>query len=80
MIFKNKNKLLLVILFLIMIILILVGFLITDKKGKTEYEEIKLKFESRTVMLDAFDSGNYYKFGWLQVQGTNMDLTNHMNT
>ena len=33
-----------------------------------------LDFESRVEQLANFDSENYYKIGWLQVQGTNIDV------
>ena len=73
----NKKRMLLAISFIILIfIIILLAILIfkNNNKNESKIELVDLKFESRINILDDFDSGDYYKIGWLQVQGTNIDL------
>ena len=71
---KCKKRLLLMGLVGVLLIVFISVICITCFNKKTSYEPMKLKFESRIDKLDSFDAGDYYKFGWLQVQGTNMDL------
>lgn len=71
----KKIILLLCLLLLIVILVHLSGFVKrNNSSNKTEpVEEIKLDFESRVDKLKSFTSEDYYKFGWIQVQGTNID-------
>lgn len=60
---------------LAIVLIIFVIFLIFNSfKNNKEYEKINLNFSSRINELENFDSGDYYKIGWLQVQGTNIDV------
>ena len=74
--FKTRRIILLISLILLIIIL---GFLIiflVNRKTNDEFksEPVTLSFESRVDKLETFDTGNFYKFGWLQVQGTYIDM------
>lgn len=69
----NKKRLLLIsFIILILLILLLVIKRLENNKDKVQY--MNLDFESRIETLNSFDSDKYYKIGWLQVQGTNIDL------
>jgi len=75
----NKAKKVILSIFLIAVaitFLILILCLIIKKVNEEKYvaEPMTLSFESRINELESFDSGDYYKFGWLQIQGTNIDL------
>lgn len=74
--FKTRRIILLISLILLIIILgILIAFLMNKNEDKDFIPEpVTLNFESRVQKLNSFDAGDYYKFGWLQVQGTNIDL------
>ena len=74
--FKTRRIILLVSLILLIIILgFLIVFLINKKTDdKFKSEPVTLNFESRVDKLETFDTGNFYKFGWLQIQGTHIDL------
>ncbi len=67
---KSKS----LITLIVMIILIITIFVCKDNIFTKRNTKMKLGFESRVEKLKNFDSGKYYKIGWLQVQGTNMDL------
>lgn len=66
--------LLLCILILICIVLLLVSINLKHSNTKEEFveKEISLNFESRVEKLKSLET-DYYKFGWLQVQGTDID-------
>lgn len=68
--FKKKIGYLLILVVIIFIFGIFLYFRIENKKEYT----MKLNFESRIEKLAEFDSKDYYKIGWLQVQGTNIDV------
>ena len=71
----NKKTKIFIFLILSILILALVMFLIIKPKKELKQNEIiKLDFKNRIEQLKNFDSGKYYKIGWLQVQGTNIDL------
>lgn len=74
--FKTRRIILLVSLILLIIILgFLIMFLINKKTNdKFKAEPVTLSFKSRLSELETFDTGDYDKFGWLQVQGTHIDL------
>lgn len=67
--------LLLCILILICIVLLLVSINLKHNDTKEEFveKEITLNFESRVEKLKSLET-NYYKFGWLQVEGTDIDV------
>ena len=71
---KLKKKMIfgLGFIFLLLIILVII-FNFVSKNNDTK-EKIKLDFESRVENVKNFNSGDYYTVGWLQVQGTNIDL------
>ena len=60
------------------IIFLLIGgflfFFFFDKEKEEKPMPIKLNFENRTSQLEEFYEENTIKIGWLQVQGTNVDL------
>lgn len=63
------------LLSIVIILLLVLKFIIfKDDKVTSENEPMILNFKDRINTLEEFDSGNYYKAGWLQVQGTNIDL------
>ena len=67
--------LLLCILILVCIVCMLVSInLKHDDNSNSEYvaEEVTLNFESRVEKLKNLDT-KYYKFGWIQVEGTDID-------
>lgn len=73
----KKIVLLLCLLVLILIMAILISLVNNKSKSNSDSyieEDIKLNFESRIDKLKTFDSGEYYKFAWIQIQGTNIDL------
>lgn len=59
-------------------LLFLLVSLLTDKKTSDnkpkELKEMKYTYESRIEKLDNFDTDGVKKYGWLQVQGTTIDL------
>ncbi len=67
--------LLLCILILICIVLLLVSINLKHNDTKEEFveKEITLDFESRVDKLNSLET-KYYKFGWLQVEGTDIDV------
>ncbi len=75
--FKLRRILLLIILFILCGILVFLGIRVFSSDNSSDTfvsEKIKLNFESRVDKLESFDSGSLYKFGWLQIQGTNIDV------
>lgn len=72
----KKRVLVLGILLLFLIIISVVVILNSDSNSEKKKEPVvmELDFESRITQLKEFNSGEYYKIGWLQVQGTNIDL------
>lgn len=68
----KKNIMILILVFVLTLIFIIL--LTNQHLGKTNNDEIKLNFKSRVEKLNSFDSEDYFKIGWLQVQGTNIDL------
>lgn len=74
--YKRRRIILLIILLVLVALLTTLLFLSFSKPKNKKFVEkpIKLNFESRIEKLDTFDSGKYYKLGWLQVQGTHIDL------
>ena len=76
---KIKKIIILLCLLLLIIIIFLTSFMLKKKNNRKQEEnyvekEIQLNFENRIDKLNSFDSGDYYKFGWLQIQGTNIDV------
>lgn len=67
---KIKKKLLIILL----IFFIIISSIILLIMNKNNNDSITLNFSSRIEELANFNSGDYYKTGWLQVQGTNIDL------
>ena len=71
----KKLVLLLCLLLLIVILVHLSGVVKTknysDKNAPAAL--VRLNFESRIDKLKSFTSEEFYKFGWIQVQGTNID-------
>lgn len=67
--------LLLCILILVCIVFLLISINLKHEDTKDNYvaEEITLNFESRVERLKSLET-DYYKFGWIQVQGTNIDV------
>ena len=72
---KNRkvNKKILIILPIILILFIILGCCCL-LLNNTKKEEISLNFTSGIEKLRKIDSKGVYKIGWLQVQGTNIDL------
>ena len=70
---NSKKMIMSVLLILVFIGVIVLGTILCSKKNDSK-KEIKLNFASRINELENFNPGNYYKFGWLQVQGTNIDI------
>lgn len=76
--YKIRRLLLLIILLILISILAFLFFKIFNNNSKKEdnyvAKHIDISFESRIDKLKTFDSGSLYKFGWLQVQGTDIDV------
>ena len=78
---KKKNIILIVSLLIALFLALLLLINTNSKKKNIKHNEekfvsqkIDLPFQSRVDKLNEFDSGKYLKFGWLQIQGTHMDL------
>lgn len=71
---KISKKTIFLGLVIIFSIVILMTIIVNNNSKNQTNKPMKLNFESRIEKLNTFDAGNYYKFGWLQVQGTNIDL------
>ncbi len=73
----NKNRLI-IVLFLLLVVssvsILLIFKFNSSSKRFSKPVPTKLNFESRIDKLNEFDSGKYFKMGWLQVEGTNIDL------
>lgn len=77
-----KNKYMrrrLVFCLLVLILLFFIVFLVCNNKKSNSNVQKNLKtmnytYESRIDKLNEFDSNNFQKYGWLQVQGTSIDL------
>lgn len=67
---RLKKNFIFIIVFILMILLILTFRIIDNTKDKN----IQLDFDNGIEKLSNFNSDNYYKIGWLQVQGTNINL------
>lgn len=74
---KFSKKFLVLVIGIIVILSVVSIFLLinnTNVQDKDSKEYMNLNFEDRVSDLESFDSENYYKVGWLQVQGTNIDF------
>lgn len=73
----NKKNILIVVLLLLLALSIFIFTIykkINVKDNLNQKKEImNVKFESGIDKINSFDAGEYYKIGWLQVQGTNID-------
>lgn len=73
----KKGKIIFLCIVIISILLIittaLVFRLLKNDNESVKTEKINLNFESRIKKLEELES-EYYKIGWLQVQGTSIDL------
>ena len=70
-----KKKRIIIALVILTALIIGIIYLTCINKPKTKKPRVvELTFGARLDKLNSFDSGDYYKFGWLQVQGTNIDL------
>ena len=76
----KKRRLILLIILLVLVLLLAFLFVKVFENKSVEEEEtftakhIDLSFESRINNLKMFDAGSLYKFGWIQVQGTDIDV------
>ena len=70
----NEKKMITSIALVVLIIIaaVVCGFMLFNKKKN--YKPMDLSFTSGVEKLENFDGKGYYKIGWLQVQGTHMDL------
>ncbi len=75
--YKIRRLLLLIILLVLISILAFLFFKIFNNNSKKEdnyiAKHIDLNFDSRIEKIKSLKS-DYYKFGWLQVQGTHIDV------
>lgn len=77
---KKKTLIKGIIISLIVLFLLFLLVALTNKKSSSttneskELKEMEYNYESRVEKLEKFDSNNIKKYGWLQVQGTNIDL------
>lgn len=69
----NKKKIILLLIAIIGIVFIIL-FLSKNLKIGKKSELLNFHFESRVKTLEDFDTKGIVKYGWLQVQGTNIDL------
>lgn len=69
---KKNVKIAIIILIVLLILLVVLLFNLFNNKNKKEL--VYLDFENRSKSLDKFQANGYIKEGWLQVQGTNIDL------
>ena len=67
---KFYKKYLIFILLFFIVLLVICFF----KNKNIRYEEITLNFESRVIKLEELDEASINKYGWLQVQGTKVDV------
>jgi len=72
----NKKKLISSLSLVLIIIVAITVCIVLKCNNKTEKnkETMKLSFTSGIDKIKNFDGKGYYKIGWLQVQGTNIDL------
>ena len=79
---KKKKKIIYLFFLLIVLLLILiVAIFLKLNNDKTDnkledgnFEKITLDFEDRVGNVNSFDSGDFISVGWLQVQGTTIDV------
>jgi len=73
----NKKRLMLVILciLLVFVFMFIINTITFDNNNDIKNDiSMNLNFKDRKEAFDKFDAGDLYKIGWLQVQGTNIDL------
>ena len=72
----KKNRI--IVCLIIILLLFLMWFLFINKTDKKEENKklgiMKYNYESRVDKLDSFETNGILKYGWLQIQGTNIDL------
>ena len=72
---KNKIIIRRVIFLLVFLVLLFLLFIFNrDSKKEEIVSSMNYKYENRVEKLKNFDAKDYKKYGWLQVQGTNIDL------
>ena len=70
----NKKKMVCSISLVLLIIVFITVCLVLKLNSKKNYKTIDLPFTSGVDKLEKFDGKGYYKIGWLQIQGTDIDL------
>jgi len=70
----KKNSV--IMIYTILMCLLLLGgvMYLLFTNNDNEYKDMVLDFGNREDSLKNFDSGEFYKVGWIQVQGTNIDF------
>lgn len=71
---KSSKKIIFIILGIILIASVIVIVIFLSNNNKTPKEEVNLKFLDRVEKLENLNTYGITKYGWLQVQGTNIDL------
>lgn len=70
----NKKKMVCSIGLVLLIVVFITICIVLNTNNKKNYKTIDLSFTSGIDKLNSFDGKGYYKIGWLQVQGTNIDM------
>lgn len=73
----NKKKFISSVSLVLLVILFIIfgiSFIFKSFNSNSEYKKMNLNFSSRINKFEEFISNDYYKIGWLQVQGTNIDV------
>ena len=71
---KSRKKIIVILVIFIIAIIFLVISIKKITTKKADNQLMNLNFKSRVSELENFDSKDYSKIGWLQVQGTTIDL------
>lgn len=71
---KLNKKLVFSLLGIVLLVGVSVYLISLMGNDEVTNEKMELKFESRVNKIESFDSGEYTTVGWLQVQGTNIDV------
>jgi len=70
----NKRKMICNVSLVLLVLVTITVFAVIKHNNKETSKPMELSFTSGIDKLNNFDGKGYYKIGWLQVQGTNIDL------
>ena len=69
-----KKNIKIIVAVVVLLIICLSVFLVNTLTKKKESTEFKSKFSSRNEKYSTFNANGYTTLGWLQVEGTNIDI------